>query len=162
VRPGAADVPGVSARFIFRLERVLDHRSRREELVRQELASAIAAVAAQQERSIAAQARADDELGHLRALMARSLPLAQLRAKHDDLALARLRARHEAGVVEQLETLADERRAELVRASQDREALVRLRKGAHERHRVELARVEADTLDELALRRHARGAGQAA
>ena len=42
-------------RFRFRLEQVLDHRSRREDLVRQELAQAMAAVAAQQERAVAAQ-----------------------------------------------------------------------------------------------------------
>ncbi|MEQ9336539.1 MAG: flagellar FliJ family protein [Miltoncostaeaceae bacterium] len=149
----------MSARFHFRLEKVLDHRARQEELVRQELAGAIAAVAAQQEKAIEAEGRVEQELAVLRCAIGRTTTLAELRAKHDDLALARGRARHEAQVVDQLEAVADERRAELVRASQDREALSKLRTSAHERHTAEMARVEANALDDLALRRTRRGMG---
>lgn len=147
----------MSARFQFRLERVLEHRSRREELVRQELASAISAAVSQQERAVAARELVGDRLGDLRALMARPLPLADLRARHEDLILARMRAAHEEGVAGQLDVVADERRAELLRASQDREALVRLRRTAEDRHAAEAARAEAEQLDELALRRARRG-----
>ena len=152
----------MSARFRFRLEKVLDHRTRHEELVRQELASAISAVAAQQERAVAARSQVDDDLADLRALMVEAIPLMELRAKHDDLLLARGRAAHEESVVSQLEAVAQERHADLVRASPDREALVRLRRGAQERHLAEAARVEANTLDELALRRVGRGPRRAA
>ncbi|MFP5450738.1 MAG: flagellar export protein FliJ [Thermoleophilia bacterium] len=148
--------------FRFRLERVLDHRSRREEMVRQELASAIAAVVAQQERAVEAKRRAEDETAGFRALVSGPIALRDLRAKHQDLLLARGRAAHEASVVGQLEGVADDRRADLVRASQDREALSRLHRNAEERHRAEWARVEANTLDELALRRAGRGPGRAA
>jgi flagellar export protein FliJ len=148
--------------FRFRLEKVLDHRSRHEEMVRQELASAIAAVAAQQERAVAAQRRVEDEIAGFRALASDTIELADLRAKHQDLLVARGRAAHERSVVGQLEVVADDRRADLVRASQDREALVRLRRTAEERHRAERARVEANALDELALRHAGRGPGRVA
>jgi flagellar export protein FliJ len=150
------------SKFRFRLDKVLDHRSRHEELVRQELASAIAAVAAQQERALQAQRRVEDELAGFRELVSEPIGLADLRAKHQDLLVARGRAAHETSVVGQLEVVADDRRTDLVRASQDREALVRLRRNAEARHRAEWARVEANTLDELALRRAPRGPGCAA
>lgn len=127
--------------------------------MRQELAGAIAAVAAQQERAVEAEGRVEQELAVLRSAIGEPTTLAELRAKHDDLALARGRAAHEAQVVEQLAAVADERRAELVRASQDREALAKLRRSAHERHTAETARAEANALDELALRRGRRGLG---
>lgn len=150
------------SKFRFRLEKVLDHRSRHEEVVRQELASAIAAVAAQQERAVAAQRRVEDELAGFRELASEPMDLADLRAKHQDLLLARGRAAHEVSVVGQLEGVADDRRADLVRARQDHEALVRLRRNAEVRHRAEWARAEANALDELALRRAGRGPGCAA
>ncbi len=143
----------MSTAFRFRLEKVLDHRTQHEELVRQEFARAIAAVAEQQTRAVDAAARADRELDGLREMIAGPVSLADLRAKHADLTHARGRAAHERAVIAQLETVADDRRAELVTASQDREALVQLRRAAHDRHRAEMARVEANTLDELALRR---------
>ncbi|HMM49435.1 MAG TPA: flagellar export protein FliJ [Miltoncostaeaceae bacterium] len=143
--------------FTFRLDRVLDHRVRQEDLVRQELAAAIAAVAAQQERAVAARRRVEDETTGFRELASGTSTLADLRAKHHDLAIARARAAHETTVVAQLEAVADERRADLLRASQDREALARLRRTAEDRHRAEELRVEANALDELALRRAGRG-----
>jgi flagellar export protein FliJ len=145
--------------FRFRLERVLDHRARHEDLMRQELASAIAAVAAQQERAVAARDRAAREQAAFRELASRPSELAELRARHHDLLIARGRVAHEAAVVEQLQAVADDRRADLVRASQDREALTRLRRTAMERHRAESARAEANALDELALRLAGRRAG---
>ena len=61
---GRADASVVSPQFKFRLEQVLEHRSRREDLVRQELAQAMAAVAVQQERAVAAQAQVEAGLAH--------------------------------------------------------------------------------------------------
>ena len=158
VKAGApgADGGGVSRQFTFRLEQVLDHRARREDMVRQELAQAMAAVAAQQERAVAAQAQLDAGVSHLRELMATPTELAALRAAHADLAVLRARAAYEAATVDQLGEVADERRAELVRASQDTEALEGLKSRARERHRAEELRLDAVAMDELALRRAAR------
>jgi flagellar export protein FliJ len=152
----------VSARFTFRLERVLYHRSHTQERVRQELADAIAAAADQQERAVAARCRADRELARLRELMGAAVPLADLRAIHADLVRARGAAAHEQEMVGQLEALADDLRADLVRASRDREALVRLVESPAARHPAAAARDEADALDEPALRRSARSRMSAA
>ncbi|CAN0515215.1 unnamed protein product, partial [Phaeothamnion confervicola] len=149
----SADRPRVSPPFRFRLEQVLDHRSRREDLMRQELAQAMAAVAAQQERAVAAQGAVATALAALRSLMGAPIELDALRAGHHGLSLLRSRAAHERSTVEGLEVVADERRADLVRASQEREALVQLRRTALERHRVEAQRLEGLELDELAGRR---------
>jgi flagellar FliJ protein len=143
----------VIPRFRFRLEQVLDHRSRREDLMRQELAQAVAAVASQQERAVAAERAVEDGIAGLRAAMAESMALHELRARHDDLSIARQRAAHERASVHHLEAVADDRRADLVRASQDREALSQLRRTAQERHRAEGLRRETIVLDELAMRR---------
>jgi flagellar FliJ protein len=153
----------VSGVFKFRLEQVLDHRTRREDMVRQELAQAMAAVAAQQEKAVAAQAQVNAGLAHLRALMGTPTELAALRAAHADLAVLRARAAYEEATVDRLGEVADQRRAEVVRASQDKEAIGQLREKALERHRAEGLRQDAIAMDELALRRAARsGRGAAA
>jgi flagellar export protein FliJ len=152
----------VSGQFRFRLEQVLDHRARREDMVRQELAQAMAAVAAQQQKAVAARARLDAGVAQLRALMGTPTELSALRAAHAGLAVLRARAAYEEATVERLGEVADERRADLVRASQDREAIGQLRARALERHRAEELRLDAIAMDELALRRAARARGGAA
>ncbi len=104
----------------------------------------------------AAQALLDAARGHLRALRGTPTELAALRAAHADLAILRARAAHEAATVERLGVVADERRAELVRASQEKEAIGQLKERALERHRAEELRLDAIRMDELALRRAAR------
>lgn len=143
-------------RFRFRLEQVLDVRTRREDLARQELAHAMMAVATQQERVVAADSDMERELGALRDLMGAAVELDALRSAHDALALARSRARHERTTLSALGQVADERRADLVRASQQREALTQLRLRALERHRIAERHDEAIEMDELAMRRTAR------
>ena len=143
-------------RFRFRLEQVLDVRTRREDLARQELAHAMMAVAAQQERVVAADADMERELAGLREMMGGAVELDALRSAHDALALARSRARHERSTLSALGQVADERRDDLVRASQQREALSQLRLRALERHRVAERHDEAIEMDELAMRRTAR------
>ena len=147
--------------FRFRLEQVLDHRARREDLMKQELAQAMAAVAAQQERVVEAERAVERALLALRAMMDDAVELSALRSGHEGLALLRSRAEHERAVGEGLAAVADERRAEVVRASRDRQALSQLRATALERHRVEGLRREGVELDELAMRR-ARRPGVAA
>lgn len=164
VKAGAprADASDVSGRFTFRLEQVLDHRAQREDMVRQELARAMAAVAAQQEKAVVAQAQLAAGLAHLRALMGTPTELSALRAAHADLAVLRARAAYEDATVDRLGEVADERRADLVRASQDTEAIGQLKARALERHRAEELRQDTIAMDELALRRAARARGGAA
>ncbi len=130
--------------------------------MKQELAQAMAAVAAQQERAVAAERAVESSLAALRALLDETVELDRLRAGHEGLALMRARADHERATAEGLAVVADERRADLVRASQEREALTQLRATALERHRVEGLRLEGIELDELAMRRATRRPGVAA
>ena len=88
------------ARFRFRLEQVLDHRTRREDLMKQELARAMAAVALQQEKAVTAERAVESALAEMRALMDGSVELDRLRAGHDALAMMRARAAHERATVE--------------------------------------------------------------
>ena len=79
--------------------------------------------------------------------MASPSELTALRSAHGDLAVLRARAAHEQATVAGLGQVADERRADLVRASQDREAIDQLRARALERHALEGARQEAIVMD---------------
>jgi flagellar protein FliJ len=145
----------VSARFRFRLEPVLDHRARREELAQQELSRALAALSAQEEVAVAAERRVGDELAALRALLAGPVPLLELRAAHDAVAHARRVAEHERAGADRLDAVALDRRADLMRASQEREALTKLRGRQQAAHEREVERREGALVDELAARRHA-------
>ena len=153
---GSADTGSVARRFRFRLEPARWVRARREERAQIELAQAIAALAAQQERAEAAARAVDGELERLRALMVEGAALHELRGRHEALAIARGRAGHERATAAQLEGVADERREELVRASQDRQALDRLEERQRAAHLREEARLEMVELDELANVRAAR------
>lgn len=151
------------SRFRFRLEPVLEHRERQEELAQQELAQAIAAVAAQQELAVAADRAVDAQLNELRAMQSGGpLPLHELRLQHEALERARRIAAHEAAGVQALETVAVERRGEVIAASQAVEALEKLRERHKVRHTTEVDRRDAAQMDELALRAHRGGVGGAA
>src|SRR5689334_5983759 len=141
--------------FRFRLEPVLDHRTRREELAQQELSRALAALSAQEEVAVAAERRVADELAALRALLPGPVPLLELRAAHDAVAHAPRVAEHEGAGADRLEAVALDRRADLMRASQGREALTKLRGRQQAAHEREVERREGARVDELAARRHA-------
>ena len=131
-------------------------RERREEELQIELSRAVAALVAQQERAVDAEETVRAELEELRDMMRDGAPLHAIRFKQEELAVARSRAQHEATSVEQLEEVAGDRRRELLGASQDREALDRLRDRQREAHRKELLRIEEAELDEIASGRAAR------
>lgn len=151
--------------FHFRLEPVLDVRRRREELVQGEYAQAIRALAAQQERAVAAEVRVREAVEAMRAGAETTMQLRDLRGLSDEVGRLRRALEHETEMVGRMERLAFERRDELVRASREREALDTLRRRAEAAHRAEENRREQVVLDELATRRAARrraGAGAAA
>lgn len=151
--------------FRFRLEPVLDLRRRREELLQMELAQALRAFAAQQERAVAAQHALEAGVAALRERAAGSASLLDLRSGHEEIGRLRRIMEYEREVAVQMEAVALERREDLVRASQERETLVSLRDRAQREHVAEEARKEQGELDELATRRAARersGAGRGA
>lgn len=130
--------------------------------MRRELAQAVAALAAQQQKAVAARARVQEGVAAVRGLMARPGDAAALRGAHADLLVLRARSAHEDATVLQLDRIAAERRADLVRASQEKQAVGRLRERALARHAAEELRRDAAAMDELALRRARRGRGVAA
>ena len=131
--------------YRFRLERVRALRERREEQVKQEFAVALQATQ-----------RCRDELERVAARIEAARG-AQLIAAADDLGahqsyLERLERAHEVALDElaRHELELAERRTALTKASQDLEALERLKEKGLDDHNREAARVEQIMLDEIA------------
>jgi flagellar protein FliJ len=131
--------------YRFRLERVRALRERREEQAKQEFGVALQL----RERAKDEIARAQDRIAAARG--------AQLHAAGDDLRahqsyLERMEHAHRLAVEElgRCEQALTERRVALTKASQDREALERLKEKGLADHNREAARVEQITLDEIA------------
>jgi flagellar FliJ protein len=147
------------SRFRFRLEPVLEHRERQEELAQQELAQSIAAVARQQEAVVAAERAVEAELEELRHLQTGgALPLHELRQQHEALDRARQMLAHEVASLEALEGVAIDRRSAVIAASQAVEALEKLKERYKTSHVAEVDRRDVALMDELALRTHRAGA----
>ena len=131
--------------YRFRLERVRALRERREEQAKQEFAVALQA-----------RQRCEDEVTRLAGRI-ESAHHAQLDAAADDLGahqsyLERLERAHEVALQElaRHELELSERRTALTKASQDLEALERLKEKGRDDHNREAARVEQNMLDEIA------------
>lgn len=131
--------------YRFRLERVRALRERREEQAKQEFAVALQA-----------RERCNDEAVRAAARIA-SAQVAQLHADGDALQahqtyLERLERAEELAQqeLERSEVELTERRVALTKASQDREALERLKEKGLVDHNREQARVEQNMLDEIA------------
>jgi flagellar export protein FliJ len=131
--------------YRFRLERIRALRERREEQAKQEFGVALQARQRCREEVTRAEGRID------------SAHRAQLHAAGGDLRahqsyLERLEHAHRLALEELARAEAElvERRAALTKASQDREALERLKEKGLADHNRELARVEQIMLDEIA------------
>jgi flagellar protein FliJ len=131
--------------YRFRLERVRALRERREEQAKQEFATALQL----RQRCQDEVARAQDRIVAARR--------AQLHAAGDDLMahqsyLERMEHAQRLALeeLERSEQELSERRVALTKASQDREALERLKEKGLADHNREVARIEQITLDEIA------------
>ncbi len=131
--------------YRFRLERVRALRERREEQAKQEFAVALQA-----------RQRCQDEVTGVAGRIT-GAHVAQLVAVADDLGahqsyLERLERAHEVALQElaRHELELSERRVALTKASQDLEALERLKEKGLDDHNREAARVEQNVLDEIA------------
>lgn len=139
--------------YRFRLERVRALRERREEQAKLDFAAALQQRGKAQDEVIRIDARIGDARG------------AQIRAVGSDLKahqdyverLEHLRRVAQEELVRREQEL-DARRQSLTKASQDREALERLKEKGLAAHIRELARVEQITLDEIAGNGHWRRA----
>lgn len=139
--------------YMFRLERVRALRERHEEQAKQAFAAALEA-----------RRRQADEVMHAEARIA-SARVAQLHANAEELRahqsyLERLEHALELSQQELTRREAElaARRAALTKASQDREALERLKEKGLVDHNREQARIEQNTLDEIAGNSHWRRA----
>jgi flagellar FliJ protein len=144
--------------FVFRLEKVRRMRQSMEDRAREELATSLAAKRESEAALGAADTRVHGALdmhrriAHLSGASAADLIAAQAyleRLETERSVANRVLDCHEESV--------HERRSALASAAREREVLDRLRHRRETAHRVEANRVEANALDELALRGHQRG-----
>jgi len=147
------------AAYKFRLERVRALRERHEDQAKQDFAIALQV----RQNSRDHEARALDRI--IEARRAQLGVAGQARFSADDLMahqlyLERMEQGHRAAVeqVARHEQKLEQRRVALTKASQDREALERLKEKGLEDHNREAARIEQNVLDEIAGNGHWRRA----
>jgi len=144
--------------FQFRLERVRALRERGEDLAKEELAGALSRRTDCEERLRQTTQTLDAARDQQRSLAAAPTSAVDLiarqqyleRVERDRVAGQQDLVRHEAEV--------QQRRAALVVAARDRQALERLKERRRLDHNRELARVEGAAMDEIALTLHRRRA----
>ena len=136
------------ARFKFRLEQVLKYRSQLEDQARMVFAQARAELAAQAEKLARLRKNLDSQ---------ESMPYQSaqeywlrgnfIRSLREDIAEAEI-------ALQRLELLVERRRHEMVKASQERQLLDKLKEKQAERHAHEQEIKEQNNLDEIASIRH--------
>ena len=143
--------------FRFRLQAVLDHKQRQEEL--KQLAYAQALAAQQREEQALAQLTATEMAA--RDQMRRQYLLGrldvwniQVALRHLDVLASQIVVQREA--VQRAQEEAEAQRQELVAAMKERQVLETLKERLRARWRLEQDRIEARLVDELATMRHAR------
>lgn len=152
----------MTARFRFRLERVLAIRAKEEERERMLFGAAM-------REKLRAEMALDEVRERIRAAietaaarMKERVMIEDLRRSHDyRMALLRREAEAEAHLAASSGKL-EERRAALIEARKRKRVLERLREKARERWRLEVDREEQDDLDEMGLAAHLRGREEAA
>jgi len=143
----------VTRTFRFRLQPVLEHRERREQLCQVEFSRAVAAAASQRAEAERATADAEERLVRFRDEASASILCDDLRRAHEELERARARAAHERASADRLEEVARARQAEMVEASREAKAMSRLRETHRSRHAQAELRAETAMLDEIATTR---------
>jgi flagellar protein FliJ len=145
--------------FRFRLERVRAVRERKETLAKVELAGALSRLSSREQELLAADAeleRAQQEQ-RLATAESKTISAAELRERQAFLEQVEARRGASAGELERQAAEVVDRDAELSSAVGEHEMLKRLRERRRDEHDREAGRVEADTLDELAVTRFRRG-----
>jgi flagellar FliJ protein len=151
-RPGPADNLGMAGpSFRFRLERVRALRERHEDAAKQAFAGAMMDCA-RSEREVQAAAQRVAEARKAQ-LSAASTPTSALELMGRQAYLERSERAHRATQedLHRREQALIQRRRELTDAARDRQALERLKERRRNDHEREQARIEATTLDEIAL-----------
>lgn len=145
------------ARFTFRLQPVLEHKRRLEEVTQVELVRRQGAQRGEEgalERLAAAEAETVLDLERQRRTGRLPIELLQLSLSIQDALTAQIQ--HQAAAVEQAALQTAAARAELLGCVQERKALEQLREHQHEAFALEAQRVEGRELDDLVAGRAAR------
>ncbi|HEY4280292.1 MAG TPA: flagellar export protein FliJ [Conexibacter sp.] len=155
---GDRPINGVVTAFRFRLERVRALRERGEDLAKEELAGALSRRSSCEERLREAGETLDAAREQQRDLAAVPVSASDLMARQ--LFLERAERDRTAGQQDLVrhDTDVEAHRDRLREAARDRQALERLKERQRADHARELARVEGNTLDEIALTVHRRRA----
>ena len=149
-------------RFKFRLQTVLEHKQRLEELAQLDHAQAQAAQV-REERSLGQLHEAEDRgFGELeRQRFDGPLDIESLRFGMTYLDILKSQITRQEQVVDRVRGATETKREQLVGAMQDRKALDRLREKQQQHFNKEAARREAVEQDEMVVMRHPRSGGQA-
>jgi flagellar FliJ protein len=149
-------------KFTFRLQSVLEHKQRLEELAQLEHARALAAQVTE-ERSLAqlhdAEGRGFSELERQR--FQGKLDIESLQLGMTYLDALKVQITRQAQVVGRVRQASDVKREQLVGAMQERKTFERLREKQHKDFTHEQARRELVEQDEMVVMRHGRAQGQA-
>lgn len=138
----------------FRLQKVLDHRRRHEDEMRQRVALAVAARARAEDALRRMQESEDAQRGDmLRLLSAGRVNAAHVHAMGLLLETAERAIRAQAEDITQRATFEQEERARLTAAMVERKALDRLRERHEERERADRVRQDNHLMEEIASRR---------
>jgi flagellar FliJ protein len=147
------------AAYKFRLERVRALRERHEDQAKQDFALALQVRQSAREQESRAQGRIIEARRSQLTAAGQGRFAAQELFSHQ-IYLERMEQAHRTAVedVTRQEVKLEQRRVALTKASQDREALERLKQKGREEHTREAARVEQNVLDEIAGNGHWRRA----
>lgn len=145
------------AKFTFRLQTVLEHKQRLEELAQLEHAQAQAAQAREEatlRRLVEAEHETVAELERQRFTGKLDIDALQLGMGYLDV--LKIQCQRQEQVVERVSKNTDTKRDQLVQRLQERKALERLRERQRAAFSLEQNRIEANELDDLVIMRHAR------
>lgn len=145
------------ARFTFRLQTVLEHRKRLEELAQLEHAKAKAAQLREEQTYASLREAEDGAFAELeRQRMTGRLDIEALQFGMGYLDLLKVQLQRQEQVVTRVRRTTAQRRDQLVGALQDRKALERLREQRLDEFKLAENRREANDIDEMAVMRNRR------
>lgn len=137
-------------KFSFRLDRVLRHRENLEDLRERALAEVEARLVRERAAEAALLALRDDVLGDLARLQAGAFAADDRAPYTAFLAELARQLDEQRRRIAQTEALREDKRAELVRASQDRRIVEKLKEGRRAEYLQDVGRLEQALLDEAA------------
>ena len=144
-------------KFAFRLEQVLRHRANVLEMKERALAEVESALLLERARLADLLELKSEVAADLARVQGGTHAIIDLELHHRYLAWLADEQERQAGVIKELETLRDARRAELVAASLQHRITERLKERKYSEYAKEVARVEQKDLDETAGNAYARG-----